>query len=118
MEKFEVSSINPGIDIFLPFEWRTAHPPQGAWTNDEIRFNSAQCLEDCTKHELGQFYLTWDETVARDPAAHLIGYVSAASDEDPIKAVPQEFRQYLRVMRKEAADALPEHRPYDCKIDL
>jgi len=110
--------MDPGIDIFLPFEWITAHPPQGAWTNDEIRFNSAQCLENCTKYEVGQFSLTWDETVATDPAARLIGYVSAASDEDPIKAVPQEFCQYLRIMGKEAADALPEHRPYDCKIDL
>jgi len=53
-----------------------------------------------------------------DPVVRLIGYVSAASDEYPIKAVPQEFRQYLRIMGKEAADALPEHRPYDCKIDL
>jgi len=110
--------MDPGIDIFLPFEWVTAHPPQGAWTNKEIRFNSAQCLENCTKHEVGQFSLTWDETVATDPAAHLIGYVSAASDEDPIKAVPKEFRQYLRIMGKEAADALPKHRQYDCKIDL
>jgi len=29
-----------------------------------------------------------------------------------------EFRQYLGIMGKEAADALPEHRPYDCKIEL
>jgi len=29
-----------------------------------------------------------------------------------------EFCQYLGIMGKEAADALPEHRFYDCKIDL
>jgi len=29
-----------------------------------------------------------------------------------------EFRQYLGIMGKEAEDALPEHRPYDCKIEL
>ena len=29
-----------------------------------------------------------------------------------------EFRQYLGIMGKQTADALPEHRPYDCKIDL
>jgi len=28
------------IDIFLPFGWIAAHPPQGAWTNEEVRFNS------------------------------------------------------------------------------
>jgi len=32
--------------------------------------------------------------------------------------VPIKFRHYLGIMGKEAADALPEHRPYDCKIDL
>jgi len=29
-----------------------------------------------------------------------------------------EFLQYLGIMGKEAADTLPIHRPYDCKIDL
>jgi len=29
-----------------------------------------------------------------------------------------QFRQYLGIMGKEAADALPKHRPYNCKIDL
>jgi len=32
--------------------------------------------------------------------------------------VPLEFQQYLGIMGTEAADKLPEHRPYDCKIDL
>jgi len=48
----------------------------------------------------------------------LIGYVSTVSEEDPLEAVPQEFRQHLGIMGKEAAEALPKHRPYDCKIDL
>jgi len=75
-------------------------------------------LANCTKHEVGQFCLTWDETEVTDPAARCIGYISAASDEDPIKAVLKEFRQYLRIMGKEAADTLPKHHPYDWKIDL
>jgi len=61
--------------------------------------------------------LTWDESVATDPGARVIGYVSAAED-DLLKKVPMEFRQYLGIMEKEAADALPIHRPYDCRIDL
>jgi len=32
--------------------------------------------------------------------------------------VPGEFRPYLSIMSKEEADALPQHRPYDCKIEL
>jgi len=40
------------------------------------------------------------------------------SEGDPLDAVPKEFRDHMGIMGKEAADALPEHRPYDCKIDL
>jgi len=29
-----------------------------------------------------------------------------------------KFRQYLGIIGKEAADTLPEHHPYDCKINL
>ena len=32
--------------------------------------------------------------------------------------VPAKFQQYLDVMGKEMANALPEHRLYDCKINL
>jgi hypothetical protein len=35
-----------------------------------------------------------------------------------LEPVPDEFRQYLDILGKVAADALPEHRSYDYKIDL
>jgi len=46
------------IDIFLLFSWIEQHPPQGAWTNEEVRFNSAECMRKCTWHEMGPFSLT------------------------------------------------------------
>jgi len=93
-EKFEISPMETGIDIFLPYKWITAHPPQGAWDTNEVRFNSANCLKNCTKSESAEFSLSWDESVALDPSAHTIGYVAAVSDE-PTDNVPMEFRQYL-----------------------
>ena len=118
-ESFEISPMDPDIDVFLPFEWIERHPPQGVWTTEQIRFNSTRCAENCTKYENNAFSLTWDETVALDPTACCVGYVgTATNNEDPLDAVPTEFRQYLQIMRKEAADALPKHRPYDCKIEL
>jgi len=105
------------IDAFLPFDWITAHPPQGTWTIEEIRFDSPKCIKECTKYETGRYSLTWDESVATDPDARVIGYLLAAED-DPLKKVPMEFWQYLGIMGKEATDALPIHRPYDCKIYL
>jgi len=118
-EKFEVSPMDPEVDLFLPFEWIMRHPPQGAWTTEEVRFNSPTCREECTKFEQSNFTLSWDDSVALNAEAHIIGYVATVTKgEDPLEQVPSEFRQYLGIMRKEAAEALPEHRPYDCKIEL
>ena len=74
-EKFEVSVMDPDINIFLPFGWITDHPPQGAWTNEEVRFNSPRCLEKCTKAATNEFSLTWDESVLTEQGARTIGYV-------------------------------------------
>jgi len=106
------------IDTCLPYDWIVTHPLQGAWTNEEVRFNSAECMRKCTRYETGPFTLTRNESIATDPSARVIGYASAVTEEDLLKAIPMEFRQYLGIMGKEAADALPEHRPYNCKIDL
>jgi len=62
-ESFEISPMEKGVDIFLPFQWITNHPSQGTWTIEEVRFNSARCLEECTRFETSQFSLTWDESV-------------------------------------------------------
>jgi len=107
------------IDIFLPFRWISEHPPQGTWTNQEIRFNSSWCQKNCTKQETDKFSLTWEDKAAIDPTAGIIEYVSVVTKEgDPLESVPMEFCQYLGIMRKEAADAFPEHHSYNCKIDL
>ena len=117
-ERFEVSPMEEGIDIFLPFWWIAKHPPQGAWQDLGIRFNSARCLEKCTKYEQADFSLTWNDAVATDPTAQTIGYVSGVTEEDPLGRVPKEFQQYIGIMEKEAVEALPSHRPYDCQIKL
>jgi hypothetical protein len=44
--------------------------------------------------------------------------VEVSEEQDPLAAVPEEFRQFLSIMGKEAADALPKHTAYDMKIDL
>ena len=93
-------------------------PPQGVWQDPEIRFNSAECLEKCTRYEQADCLITWDDAVATDPSTRTIGYVSAIEEGESLGKVPVEFRQYLGIMRKEAAEALPDHRPYNCHINL
>jgi len=118
-EQFEIALMEEAIDLFLPFKWIERHPPQGAWSSEEMRFSSVRGVEQCTKLETNEFSLSWDDSVAEDPSAGFIGYVSeATTDADPLSLVPEKFHPYLAIMGKEAADALPEHRLYDCRINL
>jgi len=117
-EAFEVTPMESEVDIFLPFWWISKHPPQGAWELKEIRFNSPGCQETCTQYEQEEFSLTWDEKVAQDPNARIIGHISEATDGDALANVPGELKPYLGIMSKDAADVLPQHYPYDCKIEL
>jgi len=44
--------------------------------------------------------------------------VETGVTQDPLELVPEEFRQFLDIMGKEAADALLEHTGYDHAIAL
>lgn len=58
-EKFEIAPMEEEIDVFLPFSWIEQHPPQGAWASDkEVRFNTARCVEECTRFTVNSFSLT------------------------------------------------------------
>ena len=83
-----------------------------------MRFSSPQCLSNCTKFETAEFSLSWDDSILQNTEARTIGYVSAIEGGNPLDLVPSEFRQHLEIMGKEIAEKLPEHRPYDCKIEL
>ena len=118
-EIFDVAPIEPEVDLFLAFWWIAKHPPQGAWDTNELRFSSPNCLSHCISWETADFLLTLDETIISHPEVRTIGYVSTVSEVgDQMAKVSDEFRDYLAIMGKEVAEALPEHRSYDCKIDL
>jgi hypothetical protein len=54
--------------------------------------------------------------------AMVISYVTSANTDpaevDPATIVPERFQQYVKVLGKELADKLPDHKPYDHAIDL
>ena len=109
------------MDVILPFWWLAKHAPSGAWDSPQLRFNSPHCLEHCTKGAVAEFSLSLDESILQHSEARIIGYVSAVDTgaaPDQLESVPKEFRQFLDIMGQEAANALPEHRSYDHRIDL
>jgi len=119
-ENFEVATLEPSMDVILPF-WRLAkHAPSGAWDSTQLCFNSLHCLEHCTRDAVAEFSLSLNESILQHSEARIIGYVSAmdmGAVPDQLGSVPKEFRQFLDIMGQEAADALTEHQSYDHRID-
>jgi len=115
---FEIAPLEPGVDLFLPFWWVVKHAPQGAWDSTALRFTSDSCRQYCTQEAASAFALQLDPDVLQNPEAQVIGYVSTATEADKIARLPVQFRPFLDIMGKEAADALPEHHSYDHEIRL
>jgi hypothetical protein len=116
-EVFEVAPLEPSVDVFLPFWWIAKHNPQGAWDSAKLRFSTPHCLQNCTHHAATKLSFSLDQSILSHPEARVIGYV-AAMPSNPLDLVPKVFRQFLDIMGKEAADALPAHSSYDHEIRL
>jgi hypothetical protein len=54
--------------------------------------------------------------------AIVIGYVTSVNPDvaevDPVTIVPEKVQQYVKVLGKELANKLPDHKLYDHSIDL
>jgi predicted helicase len=54
--------------------------------------------------------------------AIVIGYITSVNPDlakvDPTTIIPEKFQQYIKVLGKELADKLPDHKPYNYAIDL
>jgi hypothetical protein len=54
--------------------------------------------------------------------ATVISYVALVNPDpaevDPTTIIPEKFKQYIKVLGKELADKLHDHKPYDHTIDL
>jgi hypothetical protein len=89
---------------------------------DNISFTTPCCTEKCTKAGASIFSLKVNKRVLSHPEALIIGHISMATTKeellDVLELVPKEFRKWINIMTKEAADRLPEYKPYDYAIDL
>jgi len=118
-EVFKVTPLEQDVDIFLPFWWIAKHPPQGAWNSEELRFETPGCTESCTKLTITKFPLSLNHTILTHPEAQVIRYVAVgATTDNPLDLVSEEFRQFLDILEKEAANALPQHSAYGHEIRL
>jgi hypothetical protein len=110
-------------DIILPCWWMAKHQPNRFWGKpEEITLDSEFCKHNCTRAAAQEFSLTMDKDIVHHYDATVIGYVASVNPDpaevDPTTIVPEKFKQYVKVLGKELADKLPNHKPYDHAIDL
>jgi hypothetical protein len=122
-ETFEVMPLESETDIILPCWWMAKHQPNRFWGKpQEITLDSKFCKHNYTRVAAQEFSLTMDKDILHHYKAIVIGYVTSVNTDpvevDPATIVLERFQQYVKVLGKELADKLPDHKPYDHAIDL
>jgi hypothetical protein len=63
-----------------------------------------------------------DKDILHHYNATVIGYITSVNPDlaevDPTTIIPEKFQQYVKVLGKELAGTLPDHKPYNHVIDL
>jgi hypothetical protein len=99
------------------------HQPCNMWAErGNISFTTPCCTEKYTKAGASTFSLKVEKRVLSHLEASIIGHISMATTKeelsDTLELVAKKFRKWINIMTEEAADRLPEHKPYDHAIDL
>ena len=102
---FEVGNI-PSISVVLGRPWLRLHNPYIDWVQDTIMFRSNHCQSNCQQK----------------PTVVIQG-VKPTDTQDTVATIdnskiPLVYRDYSDVFAKENAELLPEHRTFDCGIEL
>ncbi|GAA5865997.1 hypothetical protein JCM1840_003369 [Sporobolomyces johnsonii] len=97
--------------LLLGVSWIRTHDPTVHSRENRVAFNSAFCAENSGIVPRLQAAAA---SLRQKPPA------TATSDnlDELKKQIPGKFHDYLDVFSKASADSLPEHRPYDLKINL
>jgi hypothetical protein len=122
-ETFEVMPLESGMDIILPCWWMAEHQPNKFWGKpQEITLDSELYRHNCTRTAAQEFSLTMDKDILHHYNATVIRYITSVNPDpaqvDPTTIVLETFQQYVKILGKELADKLPDHKPYDHVIDL
>ena len=113
---------SPRHPIILGLSWLMTHNPVVDWRRHSIDFTarvSEATVKDGrdlleTGHETSSNYSGMGvnhDGIGQAKIHAIIGEVATTS-------IPSKYREFSDVFEKRNADKLPEHRPYDCPIDL
>jgi hypothetical protein len=98
------------------------HQPNRFWGKpQEIILDSEFCKYNCTRAAVQEFSLTMDKDILHHYDATIISYVASVNPDpaevDSATIVPEKFKQHNKVLGKELANKLHDHKPYNHTID-
>ena len=109
---------SPRHPVILGLSWLVMHNPIVDWRRHSINFSPRGSDEDHNTFEVGHACNnnSADVTTSHEGSCHM--KVQAVIGVDSPNSIPSKYREFSDVFEKCNADRLPEHRPYDCPIDL
>ena len=106
-------------DMIIPFGWwHQEHQIKTIETPSQLRFERANCSKHVEDEGIADM-LEWDETVAFDENATMIGRIGATKEKEvELKGLPKEYWQYQDLFPDEKAEMLAPRRTFDHAIYL
>ena len=105
--------------MIIPFGWwHQEHPIKNIDTPSQWRFEHANCVNDVEDEGIANM-LEWDERVAFDENATMIGRIGATKEKVvELDGLPKEYWQYKDLFTNEKAEMLAPRPTIDHAIDL
>jgi len=106
-------------DMIIPFGWwHHEHPIQNLETPEKWCFEHTKCVDHVQDEGIADMF-EWDETVAFDEEARMIGRIGSTRQEEiQLEGLPKPYWQYKELFEKEKAEMLAPRRTFDHAIDL
>ena len=129
---------SPSNPVILGLSWLDRHNPDIEWKKRKVEFKlekiespNMQKLESLShlKPNVYQSIVTPKKSilmirarafikVAKQGATYMIYANLIIESNKKSNGLPDQYKEYQDVFEKKNADMLPQHRPYDCGIDL
>ena len=106
-------------DVIIPFGWwQQEHPIRNIETPSHWRFEHANCINHVEDEGIADTF-EWDETVAFDENANMIGRIGSTKEKEvKLDGLPKEYWQYKDLFTDEKAEMPPPRPTFDHAIDL
>jgi hypothetical protein len=112
----------PSSPVILGLSWLEQHNPSIDWKLRRMTFPKQYSKNQPYKRsKVGKPLFVGARTFiksSKEGAPFVIFAAPTSAEKSSSASIPEQYKDFEDVFQKKNADMLPEHRPYDCAIDL